>query len=361
MLFLSSPLVLWAPSASYIDEEFKKGNSQGKVLLNSQNILELVKREDIRIIGREEYLTKPSSREGHRWRHAKWVKEFDDVIADLALADRQKGLAARRVILAPPETGREWAKQQRRRTTRAYKAALELVQKDELPLGTRERIEDLPTLEDKAETALRDAADHQEACELSRCILPIEPDQYAVSLSLLTNRRHSREKLAASEPSMRLPDSRRVVELIKLLSSLSAPKNFDQVQKSLDLADRNALRDELDILMEATADPRITLKREISGGYEDMSWLKVALPRRRDLQFVLMASMLLRVVTTSLTPLAGMAFLLGLYSSLRGIAERASLIPYSGYRGRMKEIFMVAYGTRDPKYYQIKEILDRLS
>src|SRR5436309_2421366 len=85
MLFFSAPLVLWAPSAAYMDEASKEAKEKGKWLLNSSETIDLIKRGDIRVIGRQKYLTDPASREKHPWGpYAAWTKGYDDVIAEIA-------------------------------------------------------------------------------------------------------------------------------------------------------------------------------------------------------------------------------------------------------------------------------------
>ena len=135
MLFLSKHLTLFAPSARQFSEAFTKGES----LLAPEDLLELVQRHRIQIVGRRAWLTSPASRMNSNWKHAPWMSEFDDPIAEMALADELLPLWDRRVVLADPEDGWAWADKQLAAQSDHAITARALLARKELPPGFIEK------------------------------------------------------------------------------------------------------------------------------------------------------------------------------------------------------------------------------
>ncbi len=103
MLAASAPLVLWAPSTSLLQSR--------DCLVQPMGFLHYVERGDIRVIGRERWLTSSRYRNAHSWPGAAWNAEVDDKLAEWAETDKVKPLSERKVVVAAEEGGPQAAEQ----------------------------------------------------------------------------------------------------------------------------------------------------------------------------------------------------------------------------------------------------------
>jgi hypothetical protein len=169
MLLITAPLTLWSPSSTLLIS---------KSDLSPREFINLVDEGFIRVIGREEWLTSAKFRNEHKFQHARWNAAIDDRLKVFAEEDKTESPERRRVVVAPPADGYEWAEarlERRRgeikRWNQVYRHAPE-----KLPTGTLDTISQ--NLEERktgaseahtvAKTILRDVRNHGKAIESAR-------------------------------------------------------------------------------------------------------------------------------------------------------------------------------------------------
>jgi hypothetical protein len=101
MMAMSQPLHLWAPASWQLAEVDSR--------ISVTDFIDYVDEGYIRIHGRQEWLLDPSARDPARWPNATWDKTFDGAIKRMCEEDAGKPRSERRVLVAPPERGWQWA------------------------------------------------------------------------------------------------------------------------------------------------------------------------------------------------------------------------------------------------------------
>lgn len=169
MLCASRPLNLWAPSSVILKSRYSG--------LSPTDFLEFVDQAKIRVFGRREWLTEPGARDLLRWSRTSWEPDIDDTLRRWALEDESKPQVERRVVIALPETGYDWADQylsaHPEEVKRWHGIAKSKARRQKLPGGTRQAIE--AVLDDPLAVArriLRDAHNHGRAIYESQSHAP---------------------------------------------------------------------------------------------------------------------------------------------------------------------------------------------
>jgi hypothetical protein len=170
MLAISQPLNLWAPSSAYLRSPVCK--------IPPKDFVRYVDDGLIRVFGREEWLLDPARRARHPWgERARWDRQVDGALKERCLEDQNEPEEQRRVVVAPPEKGWEWAKRyleehpdQVARWHRIFRSKTAHLK---VPAGTLQRA----TRDEQdpfrvAQTILRDARNHGEAFALSQAEVP---------------------------------------------------------------------------------------------------------------------------------------------------------------------------------------------
>jgi len=375
MLFLSKHLTLFAPSARQFSEAFTKGES----LLAPEDLLELVQRHRIQIVGRRAWLTSPASRMNSNWKHAPWMSEFDDPIAEMALADELLPLWDRRVVLADPEDGWAWADKQLAAQSDHAITARALLARKELPPGFIEKAGRYSTLLGKKQketftpaakaaqislpewlrvrSVLRDARNHEEAIKLTGSDLPVEPSKHVEAIPAIMGQRSQR-----GDAKFGLPQNAQLTEFLKIAASLSRPRNAQDLEKLLEREDRDDLIREMTPFM---SNPNAALELHRQMKQNPPSWFSVLNPvsgqtrLKRALKLIGFAGLISEIVGIRLAPEAVVGLAISVIEYSKEIAERASWIPTSEYDGP-KFPAVLAYDRTVARFSELNELGQRL-
>jgi hypothetical protein len=173
MIAMSRPC-LWAPSSSIL--------KSGLAGVSPDKFLHYVERDQVRILGRYDWLQDPAWRRQQTWQGASWDDRIDGAIRDICNEDSSKPLSDRRVCIAPEEKGydfadsyleahpEEVAKWQRRLQSKVTRSAI--------PLGTLEAaLRDIDDPHKSARRILRDAFNHGQAIAYSGADAPFILDR----------------------------------------------------------------------------------------------------------------------------------------------------------------------------------------
>lgn len=172
MLAMSRPVNLWAPSSIVL-----RTDACG---LSPRTFLKYVESGEIRILGREEWILHPQLRGSERWPNTVWDPEIDGEIRRLFHEDSAKPVGERRVVVAPPENGYEFADRylienpgQVARWERVLRSG---ARRSLIPGGTLEAaLRDIGDPELAVRRILRDAYNHGQAFAYSGTDAPILP------------------------------------------------------------------------------------------------------------------------------------------------------------------------------------------
>ncbi len=354
MLFLSDRLHVWAPSKSLID--------QAGGVFTAEDFLRAVKRRDIQVVSRENWVCNREFRGEltKRWEQAEWT-DFDDRVLALHKEGKAELETDKMVRLAKEEGGRDWARTQLLSKSDAVERAQGLYERRQLPPGWLDKADKeagrarTPDQQVFAATMsiLRDSWNHLEAQELVGSHLPVEPTQFPETASLIVGR-------PSLNPLQGAPDrepqeaAEQFIHLLEIASRLAQPRDADDVFAVLDDPEYRDLRvSARSLLREPNA--ATSLHHAIESGAKPIRWLRDLLPGELDGKLVLATGVLTGVLTNTL---AGAGVPLLISTVVRGglVVGRKSGLIHAKYDGP-RWPFMLACGTKDPTYAQMQQVL----
>jgi hypothetical protein len=181
MICLSSPLTLWSPSLSFV-QQYK--NDQ----IDADQLCRLVERGVVRIAARQDWIENGERRQQLakiEFTGAEWT-EYDARILDIAKKDAGKEPSAARVQIARKEDGYDVADTFLARRPEAVDNICRLVKEKKVPAGTLERIEIRAlTGPQAAREVLRDARNHGRAIKDTGSELPFLSIEYGEFIKLI--------------------------------------------------------------------------------------------------------------------------------------------------------------------------------
>lgn len=377
-VFIAPTVSVWAPTR----HDIAVAHSQGSPI-NPRGFLELVERGAVQVMARDWWYEDKKRRNETR-REARWNWRFDNALRRFAREDENHDPAARRVLIAKPEIGWNWADEQLE--TPGSVAVAEARSRlftphPRLPQGVREKAEReaqsaLARGKPEAEaqrralrTVLRDARNHEDAFEDSEAQLPVGPDDHADAIPAIAGS----EPLSGRAEDLKL-DPVRLQETLWLIQSIrreAHPRWWDRrrYSKLLRRDDVAELRSEIGWLLaqrgpllaalrtqiRAEIDvPRASLSRLIGGAMADGahrafksdSWQCTAL----------LAS---AVIGLADSPASGVLTRLSLSALAKADLALSGLsaLPPARYEGATWA-YLLAFGQEDPfRFY--KEELER--
>lgn len=306
MLLLSNKLTLWSPSSI----QMKKYNDEGISYITPNNILELIEKGQIQIIGRKNWIRDKKFRENHPWAFGKWDENFDGKIYDWAYEDENKSIEEKRVIIADDEKGYTWAEQFLGDNENRLKIQYleERIKNNLLPKGTLERISG-KDFQEKLTILIRDIYNHYAAKENAGANASIEPDKWAdIIYSTLNINSEIHKPLTEIEPE-------KIYDIIEELSRFDFCKDFESFKKVLKYQERvkseiieiaNSGKSIKDVMMQAT------LK-----GVKTPKWVEVLKPNSDD--FISISSIICSIITFDFST-SGIA---SIFLLLAGITKEA--------------------------------------
>ena len=355
MLYLSDQVVVWSPSARQLQVAYDADTT----ILRPGDIVELVQDGHLQVIGRKHWLTDPASRATSRFEYATWVPQFDGVLSEIAIREDNAGIVPRdrHVRIAHDEPGYAWADQILSSSDSLSKdivrRAKERLKRRAFPVGTLEKIEKERTVNSKLRVALRDVCNHREAFLESSADLSLEYDVAAEAISELY------PKVPPSQQELTVPSMSRFREIVELLASVNRPRNAENLKNLLKTRDRSLVAREFGELMKSQYAVSQLLAAQIAVSGEEPAFLKSLLPTSTFGKIVTVAGLALGFATFQFTAEPIISLIVSVIGAVEGLAEKISIIPASSYRGpRLPFIF--AYGTKRPRYRQIKEMHRRL-
>lgn len=225
-VLFSDEVVLWAPSASRINEAC---NHQLKYTnYNSRDILTCVESGAIRIAGRERWLLDKSWRNGQAWDYAHWDDGFDSEVRRIAKEDMGK-LSPRVIIASDEDRGYQFADEQLEKAeSPAVAAASALVKRGQLPLGTLQRGGRIAggkvtMAPDRIfiREVIRDAFNHEWARTLiAKADIPIETSDFPPEFSAIGLRKEF-------DPTPHRVDFDRLIECVQVIGALGDAAHRD--------------------------------------------------------------------------------------------------------------------------------------
>lgn len=363
LIATSRPLVLWAPSAFVLKEQYDRG----KARIDPRTLASFVESGYVQIIGRENWLTDEHFRRNHRWSGAVWT-DFDARVKSICVEDQSLPEAARRVSVVEPEDGYVWADQLIADEPQRIEEVWKLLQSRRVPVGTRERVARLgdPAKVTAVREVLRDTRNHSRAFELADSDIMAMSNGYSKFFRLLESRGSLRRPSSSGPPKERIVDA-----TVKLLGRLESMGPTSSLEKFVGSREHEELTEWMAIVFrEAKSVKRTELEEflrtrlgeEVEGGQVQETWLRFfGLPEARVGGSLTATGLVLAIVGFVLDPthLLGIAGVgVGAFPMVSGICRRLGLVKPE-YKGP-EWPFMYAFGNR-PSAQDIAKVLSFFS
>ena len=362
MIAASYPVTLWGPSGAVID----RLHSGGQCRIDSQQLGDYVEQGLVRVVARSEWIYDQTFRSRHGWEGARWLERFDGRVRDIAVTDEFELPDRRRVIVAPPEDGYDWADALITEDPQEIHTASRLLLDDRVPAGTRERVRRLGgavSPERIAREVLRDARNHAQACELAGAKVPFLDQHDAEFLGLLEKGTGQTSTQTTQESAVESDLTNAMVAMLEGLDRLQKPstlRSFLGSEPHRELATwLNLLAEEASKAEAARPDKLLPLHlyQDIDSGVQPSALRDiVGIPKTRVEQSEASFGFLLSVVGLALDPsgvlgLAGM----GVYiiRIVRRLAQRLGFAR-PDYRGPQWP-FLYAFG-RPPNTQELEAL-----
>jgi hypothetical protein len=356
MAILCERVVLWSPSAGFIDE----AHARGQTGLTSRAVIELVEGYKLRLMGRESWFKDPGHRAEveKRFPNAAWVPDYDLPLMAIAEEDKRFPIRDRRIIMAPPEPGKDHADEvmsapHKRKHARALVTAEAILADGHLPLGLQQKLAPAEDHTARLRIVLRDVKNHKEALIGSGsndvAIMADEANVYAAAVT---------PPNGLALPPEDLANLKDLIRLIRKIANLQGTLSLSKILAERDLAEyrmhsMGLLNSRLPIAQ--------LIRDDIEAGTNHISWLNAVLGPKPELRALTIAGFIAAVISASLEgpPVVALASAIGLASNIGppilGAATKMSLRPaeYNGW----ELPFILGYGTDTPTYRQIKQML----
>lgn len=250
MVLLGRPLTLWAPSSRLILAHSG---------LAAADLLALVDRGHVRVIGREPWLMSRKYRDSHNFAGAAWTPGVDDTLRKWCEDDASKPTGAQRVATAPPEDGYKWADEYLENHPRGSKAWYDHYRRSPqtLPTGTLDTIarnlQGTRSMKEErrvvARTILRDGRNHGQAFQIAGSDISVHLDKVDLEFLRLLTDESSRPTIVRQSSGERTPSeaisaelTRQTLEILRWLrdAGRTRPMNLE------DFLDHKVRQDLLD-------------------------------------------------------------------------------------------------------------------
>lgn len=357
MLFLSKKTVLWSPSIKLLNYEYSKSNT----FLSDQDILDLINKRKIQVIGRQDWLIDKKYRNSHPWEWASWENDFDNQIRSYAIDDVSLPESERRVKIVNDEKGYLFADEVMNSTTQPNKEKVKIVEKliheRKLPIGTIEKIGKQKDIDQKKRIVLRDVFNHKEAFADSKAEYSLEYDNWITTMiSLLTDDiriQQKKDQFVATE---------KIIDLIEFLNKINKPKTYEELKEVLKNADtyRKEINSDFYNLINSDIPIRSILDNDIWNA-KDAPKLRKILKEAKIKDYISLGCFLGSFATLSIDFFPIILLLSGVSlevfskeTIVRNILESKSIL--SNNKSEYKLPYVWALGKSNPKYNEIKQL-----
>lgn len=345
MLMMSEKLILWAPAP----KQLELYNNKGDTFLTTKNLLELVDKNQVSIIGRKEWITDKSFRDKNPFALAKWDDKFDNTIRLWASQDESKPISEKRVIIAENEKGFSLANEflDKPENKGRIEVLLNRIASQQLPTGTNEKIERETSEDKKLRLALRDIYNHHLAKLNAHADQSIEPSEWVDIFNDVLGISPSLGAHNEIEPD-------KFWEIIEFLKEYNSASNFKDLKKIL--IKKDIIIDDVNKISKSNESIKEIIEKSLAKGIKVPAWSNVFSNKYMDLFSV--SSLVASVVTFQYSPLASYALISGITSSVLGanyaikIMEKHSILrkEMEGY----KLPYILAYGREKATYNEAK-------
>jgi hypothetical protein len=352
VLCLNRATVLWSPSPLLLQQGF----DQGRSIVGPKELLALLRRRDVRIIGRAKWFDRGWRNRKDGWPLAKWQDSFDNEVLRMANEDSALPLTERRVIVASDETGFSLAEKLLAKRPLLRSDLQERFQQRRLPQGIYEKAHRAQREGRPVETQiLRDTFNHQSAIVEAQARTATVTDAYMAALISIA---HLQPKAKPRSPAPADPaDLREAIDLLRAVTSSASFSHLDKLIKSQGRSDLIAL-----LCSERAAG---MLADHVVARIEKATEIKPMLDRlfpSRDpiglsLSLGSMVAMLASVLASSV-PFGMMP--IG-YTVGKGWLQRRGLVPLDVDEGsKVRVLFQLAYGTKRPTKGKVEALIATL-
>lgn len=354
ILTLNRSTVLWSPAPMLLDHRHQQGLS----IIGTQELLKLLRKRVVRIIGRRNWFDRSWRNRAGAWEFSKWQDDFDNEVCAMADEDAAEPFFQRRVIIAPDEQGFELAESLLSQDPVLEERLASLLLKRQLPQGILEKAERAKR-QDKpvGVQILRDAFNHQTAIK----------DAGAPSATILDNFMSTLVTLIEGfEPDTATPqiehpaDESCLRDALGLLTAIRAPTSFESLDKFLS---SNARDDLISLLCSTRAAG--SLPDSIIWQIEKATKIRPVLDRLFPSRDPIGYSSSLSTIVSTLASLLSSNGTVGLvtlpYQVGKGWLQEHSLVPLDvDQKYKVKPLFQLAIGTQRPKKAEVDALLAAL-
>ena len=253
-IFLCDKLVLWSPMSIFIDKVYEDGAS----ILNSDNLIQLIESGNVQIAGREQWFDQ-KYRKNMPFNKAMYT-EFDTKLVQLLHKSTSRELNDRYIIVAPRETGSQWAKEILERDDEKSRGIVEAAKNalnnpSMIPNGVYEKLVRVPQ-EEQLVFFLQIMRNNITTMDQIQCDNLIYWRDYLNDAFTISNYQ------VPSKAAYKYPDIEKFVDMCDYLRSIVEIKDYKSFAKMLENKDTKEVRAEITRILDS----------QLSVGEEYLVW-----------------------------------------------------------------------------------------
>lgn len=242
-VYLCDKLVLWSPMSKFIDCVY----DEGKSILNSKHILQLVESGNIQIAGREQWFDK-KYRDSLPFYKAHY-SEFDTEVNKLLYISTFHELNDNYVIVAPKESGSSWAKKTLLKNNDETKQIIDYAKSlisnpQSIPSGVYEKLVRVPE-ESRLQYFVQIMRNNIKTLDQVECNSIIYWKDYFADAVKISNYKF-KKKAAYS-----YPDINKIIDMIEYLQSITEIKDFKNYMQALQSRDIKEVKNEINRVLDS--------------------------------------------------------------------------------------------------------------
>lgn len=358
VIFMGCQAVVWRPSFYIIDKLYR----EGKIFYNSDDFLDMVRKKHIIVASREKWLAGKMSRQSvQEWNTSPWTNAKDDALASFARDDEMLHPRDRRIIIAPPACGLEWARIKIEENRSYLDEAKRLLKpedpKDLLPPGIIRHAGFAKDEDTAAMIVLRDAYNFSRAISETHCDIPIEPHHKAAELAAISSRD---SLITTQQDSWKPPQLDQIIDALFIIAEFGSNRmrNYNDFKDFLRSEDYQIVRQALDYLLYNRHSVH-KIREELENHGLDIGWMDAIQPSRFS-GFLAVASIACSL-WTGLDP--SFACVSGILCSLLGaptkLAKKLNL-ECLDEKDELEWLSLLVYGQKTLKLNQLDDLRKRI-
>jgi hypothetical protein len=352
ILSLNSTSVLWSPAPLLLQHAVTKNQS----FIGPEQLLTLLRRGDVRIIGRQKWFDRNWRNQKNGWEFARWQHSFDDEVLSILKEDFSLPLTERRVIMSAEESGFEEAEALLNKDPALRSVLLTRFESGDLPLGVYEKARTARREGRSVEIQiLRDAFNHQAAVNNAGAESATITDSHMIALVDIAGL--SPRKSPGLSNQAEAADIREAMDLLRAVTTIGSFANLNRVLQS------NGRRDLIALLCSSRAAGTLSdhIVAQVQDAIEIKPMLKRLFPSSDPIDLSLNIGSLIALIAPICAGIVPFAVAKLSYQVGKGWAQNNGILPFDVDENRnVAQLFQIAFGVKRPTKKKVNTLVEAL-